>query len=239
MDIRTFVIPAIDLFEGKVVRLYRGRFEDVKVYPFSPEKLARVYNDAGFKRIHVVDLNGAEGGSLKNLRYIKEIRSIFKGEIEVGGGVRSYEVAKSLFEEGINFVVVGTLAVRKPEELSRILEDFPNRVILSIDSKGGKVAIGGWTEESSFHPEDLTRIYDKERIWGYLYTIIERDGSLEGVDVEPYRRIKELTKKPVLASGGVSSLEDVEKLYPIVDGVVVGKAIYEGRIPVKGLEVHV
>lgn len=237
MELTEFIVPAVDIKEGKVVRLFRGEFDKSKVYPYSPEDLARIYEEASFKRIHVVDLDGAEGGVPKNLTHIRKVRSVFGGEIEFGGGVRSYELARNLFEEGIDYIVVGTLAVRNPDELERILADFPGRVILSIDSKGGRVAIGGWKEESSITPEELAKKYDPKPIWGYLYTIIERDGSLEGVDVEPYREIKSSVGKPVLASGGVSSLEDVEKLYGVVDGVVVGKAIYEGRIPVEGLKV--
>jgi len=232
MDLTEFLIPAIDIKEGNVVRLYKGEFGSAKVYPFTPEEIAKKFGEKGFKRIHVVDLDGAEGGKPKNLEHIRKIRKVFKGEMEVGGGVRSYEVAKTLLEEGVDYVVVGTLAVKRPEKLERILEDYPGRVILSIDSKGGRVAIGGWKEESSLKPEELAKIYDEKPVWGYLYTIIERDGSLEGVDPRPYEKIVKVTKKPVLASGGVSSLEDVKKLYEIVKGAVVGKAIYEGRIPI-------
>ncbi|RLJ70950.1 1-(5-phosphoribosyl)-5-[(5-phosphoribosylamino)methylideneamino] imidazole-4-carboxamide isomerase [Hydrogenivirga caldilitoris] len=234
MDIKSFVIPAIDIKEGKVIRLFRGEFDKAKVYPYIPEELAGIFGAAGFKRIHLVDLDGAEGGKPKNIQHIKRVRAVFNGEIEFGGGVRSYGLAKALFDEGIDYVVIGTLALKDPDEFERIILDFPGKVILSIDSKEGKVAVGGWREESSTTPEELASAYDSKPIWGYLYTIIERDGSLEGVDVKPYREIKSVVKKPVLASGGVSSLEDVEKLYGVVDGVVVGKAIYEGRIPVEG-----
>ncbi len=235
MDFRGFLIPAVDIREGKVVRLYRGEFGRVSVYPYTPAEVARIFDSAGFERIHVVDLDGAQGGRPRNLRHIADVRRAFRGTVEVGGGIRSYDVARALFEEGVDLVVVGTLAVRDPDELGRILADFPERVILSIDAKGGKVSVGGWREESAYTPAELARIYDTEPIWGYLYTIVERDGSLEGVDVEPYREIRRHVSKPLLASGGVSSLKDVEKLYGVVDGVVVGKAIYEGRIPVEGL----
>ncbi len=235
MDIKEFVIPAIDIKEGKVVRLLRGEFESSKEYPYSPVELARIYNRAGFKRIHVVDLDGARGGVPKNIDHIRSVRRVFGGEIEVGGGIRSYDTARMLFEEGIDFVVVGTMAVKEPESFTRLIKDFPGRVILSIDSKRGRVAIGGWEEESSLTPEEMAELYDSEPIWGYLYTIIERDGSLSGVDPTPYLEIKEHIGKPLLASGGVSSIEDVERLMGIVEGVVVGKAIYEGRIPVEGL----
>ena len=235
MDITEFLIPAIDIKDGKVVRLLRGDFEKVRVYSDDPLKLAGMFQEAGFRRIHVVDLDGAEGGRLRNYDLIRGIRTVFGGEIEVGGGIRSYQVAESLFTEGIDFVVIGTLAVRNPEEFQRIVESFPGRVILSIDSKGGRVAVSGWKESSGITPEEMVRRFDPTPIWGYLYTIVERDGSLEGMDVEPYRRIRSLTRKPILASGGVSSLEEVERILDLVEGVVVGKAIYEGRIPLPGL----
>ena len=232
MDPYSFIIPAIDIKEGSVVRLYRGDFKRAKVYTSSPKEMAERFESAGFKRLHVVDLDGAEGGKPRNLEHIKKIRSVFKGRIEVGGGIRSYGVAKVLFEEGMDYVVIGTLAVRDPGEFERILDDFPGGVILSIDTKGGRVAVGGWKEESSVTPEELARKYDQKPIWGYLYTIVERDGSLEGVDVRPYREIKSVVKKPVLASGGVSSLEDIGNLYGVVEGVVVGRALYEGKIKI-------
>ncbi|RUM27819.1 MAG: 1-(5-phosphoribosyl)-5-((5-phosphoribosylamino)methylideneamino)imidazole-4-carboxamide isomerase, partial [Aquifex sp.] len=148
-----------------------------------------------------------------------------------GGGIRNYETAKTLFDEGIDFVVIGTLAYKNKEEFLKILENFPNKVILALDAKGGKVAIGGWKEETAISPGEFAKEYESYPIWGYLYTVIERDGSLEGVDTKPYEEIKKHIKKPVIASGGVSSLEDVKKLYKIVEGVVVGKAIYEGKLP--------
>ena len=236
MDLRRFLIPAIDISHGRVVRLYKGDFSSVKEYPYEPQEVARIFQEAGFQRLHVVDLDGAEAGKPENLEYIKKIRSVFKGRIEVGGGLRSYSSVKVLFDEGIDYAVIGTLAIKNPDEFERIIGDFPERIILSIDSRGGKVAVGGWKEASSLTPQELAGKYDHQTIWGYLYTIIERDGSLEGVDVRPYREIKSAVKKPVIASGGVSSVEDVKRLYGLVEGVVVGKAIYEGWIPVEGLK---
>jgi len=138
-------------------------------------------------------------------------------------------------EEGIDLFVIGTLAIKEPETFEEIIYEFPQRVILAVDARGGKVAIGGWKEESALRPEDLALKYDQKPIWGYLYTNIERDGTLEGVDVEPYREFKKHVKKPLIASGGVASLEDVYKLMDVVEGVVVGKAIYEGKINLKEL----
>lgn len=235
MDLRSFVIPAIDIKEGKLVRLYRGEFSKLKEYDKDLIETATWFNDMGFKRLHLVDLDGAEGGKPKNLDKILAIRKVFSREIEFGGGIRSYETAKLLFEEGIDYIVIGTLAIKRPDEFEKILERYPDRVILSIDSRYGKVAVGGWKEESALSPEELAIKYEDKPVWGYLYTIIERDGSLEGVDENPYREIKEVVDKPVLASGGVSSLEDIKRLYEIVDGVVVGKAIYEGSIDIASI----
>jgi len=235
LTLRKFVIPAIDIIEGKAVRLYKGDFSKIKIYSEKPEELAKDFSGLGFKRLHVVDLDGAEGGKPKNLSTILKIRKNFSGEIQVGGGIRDYETAKTLLDEGINYIVIGTLAYRNPKDFEKILLDFPNKVILAIDTKGGKVAVGGWKETTALTPEEFAKRYEGFPIWGYLYTVIERDGSLKGIDITPYKIIKQFIKKPVLASGGVSSIEDIKKLYGIVEGVVVGKAIYEGKISLEAL----
>ncbi len=230
MNLKEFVIPAIDLKGGKLVRLLRGEFGKEKVYGERPKEFAARFWELGFRRLHVVDLDGAKEGRPGNLKAIREIRKAFGGLIQVGGGIRSYETARILFEEGADFVVVSTIAVKNPSEFERIVADFPGRVILAVDSRGGKVAVGGWLERTPLTPEELAKLYEGKPLWGYLYTIVERDGSLEGVDPEPYREIKRVVRKPVLASGGVSSVEDLRKLLGIVEGVVVGRSIYEGKI---------
>ncbi len=235
MNLKEFIIPAIDIKEGKVVRLYKGEFEKSKVYYENPADVAKFFGELGFKKLHVVDLDGAKEGKPVNLKHLENIRKVFPGEIEVGGGIRNYKTAKTFFDTGVDYIVVGTLAVKNPQKFERILASFPDKVILAIDSKGGKIAVGGWLEETPLTPDELAKRYEDKPVWGYLYTIVERDGSLEGVDTKPYEEIKKFVKKPVLASGGVSSLEDVKKLYNIVEGVVVGRAIYEGRIKVEEL----
>jgi len=234
--LKDFFIPAIDLRDGKAVRLYKGEEEKVKVYSNNPEEIARLFEDFGFKRIHVVDLDGAFGNTLKNLEVIKNIRKAFSGVVQVGGGLRELQALKILDEIGIDLFVVGTVAVKSPEVFQEMLDSFPGRIILSVDSKGGKVSVAGWKEGSLYTPEDLAKLYDEKPIWGYLYTVVEKDGTLEGVDVEPYLRFKKFVKKPVLASGGVASIEDLKKLKGLVEGVVVGKAIYEGKIKLDELE---
>jgi len=236
VSLKEFLIPAIDIKGGKVVRLYKGEFDKTTVYYENPADVARLFADLGFKRIHVVDLDGAKEGLPTNLGKIEEIRKVFPNEVEVGGGIRSKEAVKTLLRGvGIDYTVIGTLAVKNPDLFEEIIEEFPSRVILSIDSKGGKVAVSGWLSTAPLTPEELARRYDKKPIWGYLYTVVEKDGTLGGVDIEPYKRIKKVVEKPVLASGGVSSLEDVKKLIGITDGVVVGRAIYEGRIKLEDL----
>ena len=233
---KDFIIPAIDIREGKVVRLYKGDYSKTTVYSDKPHEVAKYFNDLGFKRIHVVDLDGAKEGLPANLKTIEKIRDAVSCEIEVGGGIRTYGSAKTLLETvGVDYIVVGTLAVKNPSLFGEIVESYPNRVILSVDSKGGKVSVGGWLEQSPYSPKDFAKLYENKPIWGYLYTVVERDGTLQGVDTEPYREIKKFVKKPVLASGGVASLKDVKKLIGITEGVVVGRAIYEGKINLEEL----
>jgi phosphoribosylformimino-5-aminoimidazole carboxamide ribotide isomerase len=236
VSLKEFVIPAIDIKDGKVVRLYKGEYSKLKVYGENPVEVAKYYDSLGFKRIHIVDLDGAKEGYPANLKLVEKIRENVNCEIEFGGGIRTKEAIKKLLNQiGINYVIIGTLAVKETQLFEEIIKEFPNRIILSIDSKGGKVAVGGWLETASMTPEEFAKQYDDKPIWGYLYTVIEKDGTLEGVDIEPYKRIKQFVNKPVLASGGVASLEDIKKLIGITDGVVVGRAIYEGRINLEEL----
>jgi len=229
------LIPAIDIKDGKVVRLYKGEQEKVKVYSDKPEDMARLFQDLGFKRIHVVDLDGAFGGPL-NLESIKRIRRAFFGVLQVGGGLRSLDALKVLDSEGVDLFLIGTVAVKNPQVFEEMLSLYPERIILSVDSKEGKVSVGGWKEATAYTPEELAKLYEDKPIWGYLYTVVEKDGTLEGVDVSPYINFKKVVKKPVLASGGVATIEDVKKLYGIVEGVVVGKAIYEGKINLREIK---
>lgn len=233
---KDFIIPAIDIKDGKVVRLFKGDFEKVTTYHQNIEDLSKLYQDLGFIKLHLVDLDGALKGYILNLEAIKKVRSHFKGVLEVGGGVRSLEACRVLDSEGVDLMVVGTVAVTNPEEFEKMLAEFPNRVVLSVDSKDGNVAVGGWQQDSKISPEELARMFDEKDIWGYLYTDIDKDGTLEGVDVKKYVSFKKHVKKPVLASGGVKSLDDVKALMCCVDGVVIGKAIYEGYIDIMKLE---
>jgi phosphoribosylformimino-5-aminoimidazole carboxamide ribotide isomerase len=158
--LKDFLIPAIDLKEGRLVRLYRGQEDQAKVYSEKPEEVARFFEGLGFSRLHVVDLDGAFGGVPRNLQAIRNIRKVFSGTIQVGGGIRSMETLKILDEEGINLFVVGTVALKNPQLFEEMLTAFPGRLILSVDSKGGKVSVGGWKEESPYTPQDLAKVWD-------------------------------------------------------------------------------
>ncbi len=230
VNLREFIIPAIDLKDGKVVRLEKGDFSKVKKYKDDPSSVAQLFDSVGFKRLHIVDLDGAKSGKPVNSEAIKRIRKNFSGEIELGGGLRTCEQISFYKDIGIDYFVLGTIAITDADIFERMVYKFEDKIILAIDSKGGKVAVSGWQTSSDLKPYDLVKRYDNLPLWGYLYTIVERDGTLGGVDVEPYRVIRSMTSKPIIASGGVSSLEDVKKLSDIVDFVVVGKAIYEGLI---------
>ncbi|MEZ0322900.1 MAG: 1-(5-phosphoribosyl)-5-[(5-phosphoribosylamino)methylideneamino]imidazole-4-carboxamide isomerase [Hydrogenothermaceae bacterium] len=236
MDLKNFIIPAIDIKEGKAVRLYKGEFSSVKVYSENPIDMAKMFEDAGFRYIHLVDLDGAYEGVPKNIRIVENILKLTNLKVEFGGGLRSYKAVKSMFEVGVDRVIIGSLAYENKEEFIKIVEDFSNKVVLGIDAKDGKLAIRGWVEKADITPLDFAREFDNLSIWGYLYTDVNRDGTLEGPNIEGTKFLAENLSKPVIASGGVSSLEDVVKLYQIreigIAGVVVGKAIYEGKIDI-------
>jgi len=233
---KDFIIPAIDIKNGSVVRLKEGKFEDIKVYKKDPVEQFKLFVELGFKRIHIVDLDGAQSGVPKNLKLLENmLKQKNKAKVEIGGGIRSLETAKALFDIGVDYIIVGTMAVKNKEEFLKLLEAYENKVILSVDAKSGKVAIGGWEEQSSLSPCDMAKLYNNYPIESYLYTNINIDGMLSGIDINLYKEFKKCTQKPIIASGGVASLEDVMKLKTVVDGVVVGKAIYENKIDIYSL----
>ncbi|MEN3034231.1 MAG: 1-(5-phosphoribosyl)-5-[(5-phosphoribosylamino)methylideneamino]imidazole-4-carboxamide isomerase [Aquificaceae bacterium] len=224
------IIPAIDLLEGNVVRLKEGDFSKVRVYSDKPHEIARKLSVAGFETLHVVDLKGSLTGSLKEIKVLEAIRESFKGTLQFGGGIRTKDDIKTLDTIGVDRFVIGTLALKNRELFIEIVRRMPNRVVLSIDSKGGKVATDGWSFQSHLSPQEIIRHFDELEIWGYLSTEIEKDGTMTGVNPESYRTLRASTSKPIIASGGVSSIEDIKSLLKVADFVVVGKALYEGRL---------
>ncbi|MEN2995374.1 MAG: 1-(5-phosphoribosyl)-5-[(5-phosphoribosylamino)methylideneamino]imidazole-4-carboxamide isomerase [Thermodesulfovibrio sp.] len=229
------IIPAIDLKDGKCVRLRQGKFNDVTVYYEKPEEAALRWYQEGAKILHVVDLDGAKEGKIRNLSSIKKIREVFKGEIEVGGGIRRFEDIEMLFSLGIDRVILGTVAVKSQDFVKEACERFPHKIIISIDAKDGYVAVKGWLELTEIKATKLALKMQDYGIWGIIYTDIMRDGMLTGPNTEAIRALVEVVKVPVIASGGISSLEDIKKLSEIPNlwGIITGKAIYSGAISLK------
>ncbi|HIE59283.1 MAG TPA: 1-(5-phosphoribosyl)-5-[(5-phosphoribosylamino)methylideneamino]imidazole-4-carboxamide isomerase [Hydrogenothermaceae bacterium] len=234
MTLKEFIIPAVDIKEGKAVRLFKGNPNAVKVYGENPIDMAKIWEEKGAKRLHIVDLDGAFEGKPKNYKIVESIVKNLSIPIEFGGGLRSFEAVKHILEIGAEKVVIGSLAYQNQNEFEKIVSYFPNKVILGIDAKDGKVAIKGWLEKVQYTPLEFAKKFENYPIYGYLYTDVNRDGALVGPNVEGTKYLAENLTKPIVASGGVSNIEDVKKLFEIskvgIDGVVVGKALYEGKI---------
>ncbi len=234
MSLKEFIIPAIDIKEGKAVRLFKGDPNAVKVYSENPVDIAKQWEEKGAKHLHIVDLDGAFEGKPKNYKIVEQIVKSVSIPVEFGGGLRSYDAVKAMVETGVERVIIGSLAYEDRDTFEKIVVDFPKKVVLGIDAKDGKLAIRGWLEKADITPLEFAKMYEEYPIWGYLYTDVNRDGTLIGPNIEGTKELAKNLEKPVLASGGVSSLEDVKRLYELRDlgvyGVVVGKALYEGKI---------
>jgi phosphoribosylformimino-5-aminoimidazole carboxamide ribotide isomerase len=231
------VIPAIDLKEGKCVRLLQGRMEDATVYSEDPAGTALHFESQGAELIHVVDLDGAFAGESKNLSSIKKILSAVKVPIEVGGGIRNMETIDSLLGLGVNRVVLGTAALEVPELLTLACKEYPGRIVAGIDAKDGKVAVRGWGEVSSVTVDELAKRMEDAGVRAIIYTDISRDGMMTGHNIEATKRLAGQVSTPIIASGGVKDISDIKALIKIeslgVEGVITGKAVYSGALDLK------
>jgi phosphoribosylformimino-5-aminoimidazole carboxamide ribotide isomerase len=234
-----FVIPAIDLKNGRCVRLTEGREDSARVYDGEPAEAAREYEGAGARLIHVVDLDGAFlGAASENQKIIRRIADAVKIPLEVGGGVRSIDDIQNLIEVvGAKYVIVGTLAIEKPDVLNQAVIKFGDSIIVGIDARGNQVATRGWTEVTQADALALARQVASLGVRRIIYTDISRDGRLEGPNFEMTREVALASGACVTASGGVSSLEDIRRLGELeadgVESVIVGKALYEKRFTLK------
>ncbi len=228
------VIPAIDIQGGKAVRLRQGRADESTVFSDSPVDVARRFASAGASRIHVVDLDGAFLGKPVNSDVIFRIVSATGAAVQVGGGVRNFDIAARYLGAGVSRVILGTSIVRNPEEVLRITRAYPGRVAAGIDAKDGFVAIRGWVEVTGVKAVDLGRRMEKNGIGCFVYTDIQRDGMMAGPNFHATREFAKGLSATVIASGGVSSLADVELFQAMendgVRGVVIGRALYDGSI---------
>ncbi len=227
------IIPAIDIYEGKAVRLKQGDFNRKTIYDNEPWSVAKKFSESGCSLIHVVDLEGAKHGTFRNYDVIRKIVSEDTIHIQAGGGVRTEDDVSRLFDAGVERVVVGSVAVKEPEKISRWIELFGyNRIVIAIDVIEGNVAHSGWMESKKIDPVKIMRQLGRMGASIFLCTDISKDGMLEGPNVPLYKKLcKHFPDYEIIASGGVSSEEDLSELRTTgVSGVVVGKALYEGKI---------
>lgn len=228
------VIPAIDLKEGKCVRLEQGLMERDTVFCDDPAAQAREWERQGAELLHIVDLDGAFAGKPANEAAITAIVKVLAIPTQLGGGIRDIPTIEAYLALGISRVILGTAAQRNPELVKEACRLFPGRIVVGIDAKNGKVAVQGWAEVTDVTAVDLARKFEGDGVAAIIYTDISRDGMMQGPNIEATRALAEAISIPVIASGGVSSLRDIENLMAIeaagVTGVITGKAIYTGAI---------
>lgn len=228
------VYPAIDLKEGKAVRLVRGAMASATVFNDDPAAQARAFAAAGFAWLHLVDLDGAFAGRPMNRAAVEAILAAVEVPAQLGGGIRDMATIEGWLEAGIRRVILGTAAVRDPDLVRAACHRFPGRVALGIDARAGRVAVQGWAEVSDLSAAELARRFAGAGAAAIVYTDIERDGALQGVNVAATLALAEAVDVPVIASGGVASLDDIAALMAVadagIDGVICGRALYDGRI---------
>ena len=234
------IIPAIDLKDGRCVRLKQGDMSTARVFSDDPVAMAKHWAAQGARRLHIVDLNGAVAGRPKNEKVIRDMISAVGEQvpIQVGGGIRDLDTIESYLDAGVTFIVIGTAAVKNPGFLSDACYAFPGHIIAGLDAKDGKVAVEGWSKLTGHDVVDLAKKYEEFGIEALIYTDIGRDGMMSGINIDATLRLAQATKTPIIASGGLNSVEDVQavcaQLVPEgVIGAIAGRALYEGKLELK------
>ena len=237
------IIPAIDLKDGRCVRLRQGQMDTATVFSDNPVAMAKHWAAQGAKRLHVVDLNGAVAGRPKNEKVIRDITAAVGDAmaLQVGGGIRDLDTIESYLDAGVTYIVVGTAAVKNPGFLSDACYAFPGHVIAGLDAKDGKVAVEGWSKLTGHDVVDLAKKFEDYGIEALIYTDIGRDGMMGGINIEATLRLAKATKTPIIASGGLTSLGDIDaickQLVPEgVVGAIAGRALYEGKLDLKAAQ---
>ena len=229
------LIPAIDLKEGKCVRLRQGRMEDNTIFSDDPVAVAGRWVEAGAKRIHLVDLDGAFAGKPKNAKVINRIVESYPTvPVQIGGGIRDKETIKAYLEAGVQYVIIGSKAVSDPDFVKEIAVEFAGHIIIGLDAKEGLVAIDGWARLSGYHVIDLAKKFEGYGVEAIIYTDIVRDGMMQGVNVDATLKLAQAVNIPVIASGGITNIDDIYALGKVADegimGAITGRAIYEGTL---------
>jgi len=231
------IIPAIDLKDGACVRLRQGLMDDSTVFSDDPVSMAKRWVDAGTRRLHLVDLNGAFAGEPVNGEVVTAIAAAYPQlPIQIGGGIRTLETIEHYVKAGVSYVIVGTKAVKEPEFVAEACRAFPGKVIVGLDAKNGLVATDGWAEVSEVQATDLARQFENDGVSAIVYTDIARDGMMQGVNVEATVIMARASSIPVIASGGITNIEDIRALAEVafegICGAITGRAIYEGTLDV-------
>jgi len=229
------LIPAIDIQDGKCVRLRQGRMDDKTVFEDDPLVAATRWVEAGATRLHIVDLDGAVSGEPINAEIVHRIVEKYpQVPIQIGGGIRDEDTVETYLDAGVQYVILGTKAVNEPHFVSDLCLEFPNHVIVGLDAKDGKLAVDGWSKLSKHDVIDLVQRFEEDGVAAIIYTDINRDGMLTGINIEATRRLAESSRVPIIAAGGVTSLDDLKAVCEIADtgiaGVITGRAIYEGTL---------
>ena len=228
------IFPAIDIFDGKAVRLFKGDYNQMTVYSENPVEIALDFKSQGAKCMHLVDLEGAKTGETPNIKTIQELVTAFDGLVEVGGGIRSMEVVERYISSGVNRVILGTAAVTDREFLKEAVKKYGDKIAVGVDIKDGFVAIKGWTEKSNLNAFDFVKELQELGVNTIICTDISKDGAMQGTNHELYSELGKRLKINVVASGGVSSLDDIKRLRSIdIYGAIIGKAYYTGAISIK------
>ncbi len=231
------IIPAIDLLNGKCVRLNQGNYNEVTKFNSDPVKQAQIWESQGARRLHLVDLDGAKTGEPLNDLTIKKIKRSISIPIQLGGGIRSIDRAKELLGIGIDRIILGTIAIENPELVKVLSQEYPRRVAVGIDAKKGMVATRGWLKQSEISSLELAKRLNDLELAAIISTDIATDGTLKGPNVQALREITEISVNPVIASGGIGSIADLISLSDFenegIEGIIVGRALYDGSIDLK------
>jgi phosphoribosylformimino-5-aminoimidazole carboxamide ribotide isomerase len=231
------LFPAIDLKNGEAVRLQQGDMNRATVFNKDPAAQARAFEEIGFQWLHLVDLDGAFAGKPVNARAVASILKTVKMPVQLGGGIRNLATVENWLAAGVKRVVIGTAAVRDPEFVKIAARKFPGQVAVGIDARHGKVAVSGWAEDTAFEASEIAKLFEDCGVAAIIYTDVERDGMLQGLNLDSTIALADSVSIPVIASGGLASLDDIKKLVEPrakkLEGAIAGRALYDGRLDAK------